>query len=520
MENENRQDSTNLSKTTKSAVIISAVVLTGKVLGFIKQSVIAWAFGASITTDLYFSADGFMSMLGQIQSSAISLSIITKYVQLKERKGSNRANALACNAFIVFSVIAFILVILIVLFADKISVLLGISYSVGERKQLAQFLIFLTPGIICTCIIGVSQGILDGNDRFIPSKLLTLFFSISIIVSIVLLNAKLGIFSLVIGFLAGYCLHASYVLILALKQINYVWTNPVKNKDFIKVLKSTLVLVIGNSIIDVGNLIDRIIASSQNSGSISLLYYGQVISNDIINAVIITTLGTLLLPKITRSISRKVDNETLTQIIRKIVDFSIAIMGLVVALYLLEGIDLTKICFERGNFKSDDTTTVSAVACCYALGFPFMICREVFTKIHYAYQDTVTPMKNSVIGMLINVILSFLLVGIIGIKGIALASSISIIFITFMLIKSLNQHLGRNIITRNIAINIFKTISAFTVTLLAGYIFQGFFEMKNSFMRLFATGIFESLVYVLTLLLTKHSTILFFIETIKGKNKE
>lgn len=140
MVKEKKRNNTVLSKkTTKSAIIMSAVVLVGKVLGFVKQSVIAWAFGASVVTDLYFAADGFMSMLGQIQSSAISLSLITKYVQLKEKKNPDRANALACNAFAVFTVIALILVILIVLFSDKISGVLGISYTVAEKNNLVNF---------------------------------------------------------------------------------------------------------------------------------------------------------------------------------------------------------------------------------------------------------------------------------------------------------------------------------------------------------------------------------------------
>lgn len=521
MVKEKKRNNTVLSKkTTKSAIIMSAVVLVGKVLGFVKQSVIAWAFGASAVTDLYFAADGFMSMLGQIQSSAISLSLITKYVQLKEKKNPDRANALACNAFAVFTVIALILVILIVLFSDKISGVLGISYTVAEKKQLGEFLIFLTPGIVCTCIIGVSQGILDGNERFIPSKLLTLFFSVSIVLSIVLFNSTLGIYSLVIGFLTGYCLHAVYVLILALKHIDYVWINPLKNRDFKKVIKGTLTLVIGNSIIDLGNLIDRIIASSGKSGSVSLLYYGQVMSNDIVNATIITTLGTILLPKITKSISRKIDNEILIQLIRKIVDSSIAIMGLVVALYLIEGIDLAKICFERGNFLPGDTNTVNLVACCYALGFPFMICREVFTKILYAYQDTITPMKNSIVGMLINLVLSFLLAKRLGIKGIALASTISVFLITLMLVKSINKYLGRKLVTKNIAFNILKVIIALIVTLSAGYVFRNYFRVENTFLKLMVTGILESLVYTLSLFLTKHSIIKYFIENISSKGEE
>ncbi len=57
-------------------------------------------------------------------------------------------------------------------------------------------------------------------------------------------------------------MHAVYVLILALKHIDYVWINPLKNRDFKKVIKGTLTLVIGNSIIDLGNLMNRIIASS------------------------------------------------------------------------------------------------------------------------------------------------------------------------------------------------------------------------------------------------------------------
>ena len=149
-----------------------------------------------------------------------------------------------------------------------------------------------------------------------------------------------------------------------------------------------------------------------------------------------------------------------------------------------------------------------------------MIFREVFTKILYAHQYTITPMKNSIVGMLINLVLSFLLAKRLGIKGIALASTISVFLITLMLVKSINKYLGRKLVTKNIAFNILKVIIALIVTLSAGYVFRNYFRVENTFLKLMVTGILESLVYTLSLFLTKHSIIKYFIENISSKGEE
>ena len=77
----------------KSSLAISAIVLIGKALGFVKQAVIAWAFGASATTDIYFAADGYTSMFGQIMGQSVGPAVLTR----KEIR--SRQNNLLSNAF-------------------------------------------------------------------------------------------------------------------------------------------------------------------------------------------------------------------------------------------------------------------------------------------------------------------------------------------------------------------------------------------------------------------------------------
>ena len=65
------------SRIVKNSIVVSGVVCLGKILGFLKQAVLAWAFGANGGTDVYFTADSYIVMFAQIQTASISPSILT-----------------------------------------------------------------------------------------------------------------------------------------------------------------------------------------------------------------------------------------------------------------------------------------------------------------------------------------------------------------------------------------------------------------------------------------------------------
>ena len=96
--------------------------------------------------------------------------------------------------------------------------------------------------------------------------------------------------------------------------------------------------------------------------------------------------------------------------------------------------------FERGAFDAADTTTTATVLMAYALGLPAYIAIKVFSTAHWARQDTLIPVKISIIATITNIILSLILIQFIGVAGIALGTGITGWMQFIMHIRALKTH--------------------------------------------------------------------------------
>ena len=443
---------------------ISAIVLVGKVIGFLKQAVIAWAFGANATTDIYFAADGYTSMFGQIMGQSVGPTVLTRYVKLDEEGQKDKAKKLIKESFFFFGLIGIIVVSANILLSSNICNLIGISYTASQKQELKFFLIALCPVMIFTSLSGVSQGYLDAHKRFLPARLCSIFFSVSIIVFVIAFRQVLGLRSLLFGFLFGYVAHTVYMLSLVIPRTGVFFGNPFKDNEFRQMMKRFVPLVVGNSIVDLGHLIDKIVASSLVAGSVSALYYGQVISSDIVNAVIVSSIGTVLLTTLTK----KVASNSNIQDIRNQLQITLCSMtflaGIIMSLYMVEGVDLIRLFFERGSFDSDSTLIVAEIASCYAFGFIFIAGREILVKAHYAFQDTLTPMINSIIGVIINLVGSVVLSRIVGVAGVAIATSGSMAVVSIISLFTLRKHLRAFPINKHGGLDLCKIAVAIVVS--------------------------------------------------------
>lgn len=515
-----KKETENKITLLKSGMAISMVVLLGKLLGFLKQSVIASAFGANGMTDLFFSADGYTSLLSQILRDSMAPAVLTQYIRIRETDGERRAKKLIRDAMIATIAVGLVIIGINIIASNRICDLLGLAYSDEQKSQLRFYLLSLLPVILFTSVTGVSQGHLDANKRFLPGKLCSLFFSISIIVFIFAFKNLLGVKALLFGFLFGYLLHTVYIFTLTARYISGAERgNPFKNEDIRAVLKLLGPLIVGNSVVDLGHLVDKIVASSLESGSVSALQYGQVISSDVVNAVLITTIGTVLLPSLTKRILTENNKQIICEELRKIMLIVSAATGLITSLYLVVGRDFVRVFFERGSFSESNSAVVTSVALCYSAGLLFMANREILVKAHYAFHDTAAPMVNSVIGVVMNLLLSILFSKTMGVAGIALATSCSMIIVFVASCITIKRHLMISVVDIPFAVDMMKIIASVLVTFFACRAVHALVPEIPVLLRLLLISALVSVVYVLLTLLVKESAAWGLLARLRSKLK-
>lgn len=482
------------SKILKRSFFVSVTVLLSKALGFVKQAVIAWAFGSSGSTDVYFFADGYASMFGQIMSESVAPLVSTSYIEQKERKSETKANDVVYKSLVFYGLIGVALVIINSILVNPIASLFGASYSSDQQKELVFFLLCIFPIILMMTVCGVIQGYLNSVNRYIPGKLASLFLSVFIILSVILLHDKLSVNSLLIGYITSYSVYTIFMLVLFSRSIGIKITNPFKDREFIRSTRKFVPLVVGNSVVDFGHFIDKIVATTLTAGSISALTYAQRTSSDLMFAVVVTSIGTVLLTSLAKKVAQS-NKDEITIELNNMLEIMTFVVAIFTALYLINGKELVRFLLQRGNFTAEDTQIVFRVGAFYSCGFIFMLWREFLIKAHYAFQDTLTPMINSIIGVVVNLFGSILLSRIMGVAGISLATSISLLVVSIISIITLKKHLGKCIITFGSVKNYVKILLVFSLAIISGMIFNDHILITNYFIKMCISSLLMSIVY-------------------------
>ena len=197
-------------------------------------------------------------------------------------------------------------------------------------------------------------------------------------------------------------------------------------------------LAVGGSAYQINLLIDRTLSTSIIVGGLSIFEYGSRI-NDLIMGMSIIPMCTALFPKISKcSDSLEVFKEKINEAIF----FFVQIMCPISALVMMYSSKIVKMIYYRGAFNEKALELTTDVVFFYSIGLLAFALRELLSKTFYALSDTKTPLYNASIGIVFNIILNILLSNIIGIGGLALATSLSAIITVLMMFKALNKRLG------------------------------------------------------------------------------
>lgn len=187
-------------------------------------------------------------------------------------------------------------------------------------------------------------------------------------------------------------------------------------------------VILGVSINEINTLIDRSVASQVSVGGISALTYA--------NSLIMLIQGGFAQPVATvfyPNISKEVEKKNVTKAKELLQDATeVLFIGLIPITigFIMYAQPITKVLFGRGAFDEQAIGMTSTAVAFYAIGIVFVGLRELLSRYYYSYADTKTPMKNAMIGMAVNIILNLTLSRLIGIGGLALATSVSALITT------------------------------------------------------------------------------------------
>ena len=416
-------------KLLKSTAIVSSMTLLSRLMGFVRDVVLAQVFGAGPEFDAFIIAlklPNFMRRL--FGEGAFSQAFVPVMSDLK----ANQPHADVQQFVNRIAGTLGLIVTLFVLFAEITTPLIVMLFapgfdSHGLRFTLATHMLHITfPYLLLIVLTAFAGAILNTCQHFTIPALTPVLLNIALVFAAWLWapHAAVPITVLAWGLLLGGIAQLSIQIpallryrLLPRPQLGF------RDPEVRRVMKLMVPALFGVSIAQISILIDNFFASFLPAGSISWLYYSDRLTY-LPLGVIGVALATVVLPNLSRAHANQ-DHARYSRTLDWALRLELLIgIPAAVALFILAG-PLLATLIHRGAFNAFDVQMTTLSLRAFSVGLPAFMLIKVLASAFYSRKDIATPVKIAAIAVVINIVLNFILMHPLHHAGLALSSAIA-----------------------------------------------------------------------------------------------
>ena len=429
----------------KAAGLIGAATFSSRILGFIRDMVLARLFGATAAADAFFVAYRVPNLLRELfAEGSMSAAFIPVFTEYHTRRTKREAWEFASAMFTTLLTIVTLVMVLGVATAPAIVWLLAPGFHDDPSKLALTTLLtqVMFPYLIFISLAALAMGILNSLRAFAAPALSPVFFNICIIGCAVFVSPLFAepIYGVAIGVVIGGAAQFAMQLpgLRTRGMLMRVRFEP--GHSGVKRVGQLLVpSLLGLSVTQVNITISTILASFFAGGPTYLFYGMRLIQFPL--GIFGVALATAILPTLSAQASRGAWDElrgTLAFGLRMIVFIIVpAMLGLI-----LLRTPIVHLFFEHGTFTAADTQGTALAVLCYAVGLWAFAGVRIVVAAFYSMQDTRTPAFTAVGAVLANLMFSLLLMDALHHAGLALATALAGMLNVTILVAVLNRRLG------------------------------------------------------------------------------
>jgi putative peptidoglycan lipid II flippase len=431
----------------RSSALVGSMTMLSRVLGLVRDVVIAGFVGASANADAFFVAFKIPNFLRRLfAEGAFSQAFVPVLADYKQEGSVEAVRALINRVAGVLGGSLLLITSLSIIAAPLVAALFAPGFLDQPLKyKLTSEMIRITfPYLLLISMTGFCGAILNSFGRFAVPAFTPVFLNLSLIFAATVAAPWFAepVFALAWGvFFAGFIqllfqLPSLYRLELLPRPI---WDT--KDPGVRRILKLMVPALFGVSVSQINLLLDTVLASFLPTGSVSWLYYSDRLA-ELPLGVFGIAIATVILPNL--SAHRAAEREgqfslTLDWAVRSIL--LVGVPAAVALMVLAQPILVTL--FQYGALTADDVWMSSLSLQAYSLGLVAFMLIKVLAPGYYARKDTATPVKIGIIAMVVNMVLNLLFVlplmyfWNIGHMGLALATSVAAFLNAGLLLRGL-----------------------------------------------------------------------------------
>jgi putative peptidoglycan lipid II flippase len=416
-----------------ATLLLMMSVMLARVIGYLREMYVAWAFGAGPKTDAYIAAFQIPDYLFYLLAGGTtSITFISIYARHTSRGEEKKAQDAFDTTVTIMTMAALMGTILVEIFTPQIARLVFPKFQ-PEQLELCVYLTrVLLPGQIFFYAGGIISAVLLSRRMFLYPALSPVLYGSSIIVGGLIGAHQFGIAALAYGALIGSFIGPFLINSIGAAKagLRYQWSLNFRNPEFREWVKLSIPLMLGVSLVSADDWILRYFASG-GAGEISRLNYAKRLF-----AVPISILGQAAgqasMPFFARLFGegkRREFADTVNQSVYRVGSASL----LATALMLPAAFPLVDLAFHRGQFHLQDSISTGTYFAWFSLSLALWSAQALYARAFYASGNTLTPMVASTVIVVLSLPMYAAMFHRFGYVGLAMASDVGILMHTVVM---------------------------------------------------------------------------------------
>ncbi len=423
------------------AVIVAFFGILSRILGLLRDRILASHYGAGDALDMYYAAFRLPDLIFELLVvGALGAAFIPVFSKLMAEKNTNRAWQTASGVFFVIVGTLIVLSIAGIIFAPVLMHIIVPGFPAEKMQQTVYLarIMFLSPVFLsASAVLG---GVLVSFRRFVLYSTAPLFYNLGIIIGATIIAPQMGLIGLAYGVVLGAFMHFLIHVIavnIAKAQFSLPKTWPHKNKDVRNVLKLMIPRMFSSASNQISLLLITFFASLLASGSLTVFSFANNVQSVVLGLVGVP-FAVAAFPVLANKFAIN-DMESfvgiLSQTLRRILYYSVPLS----MIFFVLREQIIRVVYGAGHFDINDTVLTYQI-----LG---ILCASLFAQSivpllargFYAMQNTKTPLYTAFGAQIVNAFLIIILIRRLGIYAIAIAFSVAAVFNAILLFALLHK---------------------------------------------------------------------------------
>ena len=427
----------------RTTSLILAVVVLSKVLGMVREMLLASKLGAGVEASAYSVSFSLVYVLTLLFSCFLQTAFLPIYSKARAQDGQPGADRYASGMLTFFGLAGLAVGLLFYFFTPQIVSVYASGYNQDTQALIVRLTRILIPMFIVQIVSYLLTALLNANEDFIIPHIATMSLSFALIPTLIALQPGDPVRIAVMVTAATSASALMEVVIQLPGAARRLKFRPVlRPRD--PMLHQTLLVavpaVIATGTLEFNQLLQKNLTSYLDDGANAALAYGFK-TYAIYVGLFVLPVTVILFSRLSVRAAES-DTYGMLDTLRRYMETFMLVLFPIVTLSMILHLDIVRVLYQRGAFTPADTLLTGSALFFYLPGLLGYALKDVFSRFFFTLQDTRTPMFVGLGSLALNIGLNFALIGRMGIAGLALASTVSLVLSGLTLMLLLRIKLG------------------------------------------------------------------------------